>query len=180
MNTVKIWRSGTDKEFDQLFEHLRLQQFNNKADPLSTNYGQYIFSQSIALSIAFDSDNNPTHCSSIITRDCWPTKIYRILNRMWKIDRISITKFVSPQICLMVSEQYKWLKENTDCELIFVSRQYSNWRSMLIRDFEKYSELTFKTNNYKYLTCPNNYDSSCWQNIIYHGNERLLETWNHK
>jgi hypothetical protein len=180
MNTVKIWRPGTDTDLDQLFEDLRLKQFNNTSDPLASNYEKDIFTRSLALSISFDSNNNPTHCSSIIHRNCWPDQVYRILNRMWKIDRISITKFVSPQICLMVAEQFKWLKENTNCELVFVSRQYSNWRNMLIRDFDKYSGLTFKTDNYKYLTCPNFQDKSCWQHIIYYGDEQCLKLWNHK
>ena len=180
MNSVKIWTPGSDSYLDELFENLRQNQHNNKTDPLAVNYNKYLFERSAAFSIAFDETGDPTHCSSIIRRDCWPDRVYRILNRMWKIKRIPITKFVSPQICLMVSEQVKWLQNNTDSKLVFVSRQYNHWQSMLIRDFKKYSDLTFDTNNYKYQTCPNSDDDSCWQHIIYHGDDSLLNSWKHK
>jgi hypothetical protein len=176
---VEIWRPGTNSKLDTLFENLRNQQYNNNQDVLSKNYATEIFQKSIALSIVFDDLGNPTHCSSMMNRNCWPKKVYRVLNRMWKIDRIPVTRFVSPNICLMIKDQAEWLTNNTDCELIFVSRQYNNWRKMLIRDFNLYSNLEFKTDANKYQTCSDDVDS-CWQHIIYYGNEKLLEHWNHK
>jgi hypothetical protein len=176
---TKIWRPGTDLELDQLFEYLRQAQYQDQLHPLWKNYSQLAFNECISLSIVFDDDHNPTHCSSMLNRDCWPKKVYRVLNRMWKIDRIPVTRFVSPNICLMIKDQEEWLKNNTDCELIFVSRQYDNWRKMLIRDFNLYSNLEFKTDANKYQTCNDDVDS-CWQHIIYHGNDELLEHWNHK
>lgn len=180
MNSVKIWTPGSNTYLDELFENLRKHQRNNSTDPLASNYNKDIFERSVALSIAFDENGEPTHCSSIISRDCWPDNVYRILNRMWKIKRIPITKFVSPQICLMVSEQVKWLENNTSAKLVFVSRQYNHWQNMLIRDFEQYSGLTFNTNSNKYITCPNSHDDNCWQHIIYHGDKSLLECWKHR
>ena len=44
-------------------------------------------------------------------------------------------------------------------------------------NFRNRFELMFKTDNYKYLTCPNEYDSTCWQKIIYYGDESLLTQW---
>ena len=174
---TKIWRPGTDLELDQLFESLRQVQYQDQSHPLWKNYSQSAFKECIALSIVFDDDHNPTHCSSIINRSCWPKKVYRVLNRMWKISRISISTFASPNICLMIKDQADWLKNNTDCELIFVSRQHNNWREMLIRDFDLHSNLKFKYNEYNYLTCVNENDDSCWQKIIYQGNQELLTNW---
>lgn len=177
---VEIWRPGTNSELDTLFESLRYQQYTNVQDTLSKNYTTEIFQKSAALSIVFDDLGNPTHCSSIMSRDCWPNKVFRILNRMWKIDRIPITKFVSLNICEMVKQQANWLKENTDYELCFISRQYDHWRHILIRDFKIHNDMEFKTNDNKYQTCSDAKESTCWQHIIYFGNENLLKHWKHR
>jgi hypothetical protein len=60
--------------------------------------------------------------------------------------------------------------------LYFISRQTNNWDNWMIAHFKEYG-INFKTDNYLYLTCPDECDDNCWQRIIYSGNETLLEQW---
>jgi hypothetical protein len=52
-----------------------------------------------------------------------------------------------------------------------------NWEQWCINNFLDRFNLEFKTDNYKYLTCPNECDDTCWQKIIYNGNESILSQW---
>jgi hypothetical protein len=80
---------------------------------------------------------------------------------------------------LTAKSQIEWLKENTDCKLYFISRQTDNWNDWMIEHFKEYG-IEFKTDNYMYLTCPNECDDTCWQRIIYSGDTGLLEQWKRK
>lgn len=177
---TSTWIPGTDNELDTLFDTLRERQYNNKQDPLWKNYGSEIFAQCTALSITFD-DNNPEVCGSIMIRDCWPKNTYRILNRMWKCDdRLSILKKVSPTIANMAQSQITWLAENLDLDLVFISRETENWQPFTMNSLHRDYGLEFKTDNYRYQTCDMVEDHSCWQYIIYKGNQSLLSQWNKK
>ena len=73
--------------------------------------------------------------------------------------------------------QIEWLEKNTDCLLYFISRQTdNNWDNWMIEHFKEYG-IHFKTDKYLYLTCPNECDNTCWQHIIYTGDDSLLELW---
>ena len=117
-------------------------------------------------------------CSTIAVRDCWPVGGYRILNRLWKhSNKIVYPRVMSPSFGSGAQSQVNWLGENTDCKLYFISRQTDNWQAWVMSNFEKEYDLDFKSDNYKYLTCPNECDDTCWQSIIYAGSEQLLEQW---
>jgi hypothetical protein len=72
--------------------------------------------------------------------------------------------------------QIEWLQQNTDCKLYFISRQTGNWQEWMSTHFKDYG-IDFKYDNYKYLTCPNECDDTCWQHIVYSGDEQLLNVW---
>jgi hypothetical protein len=174
MNTI-TWKPGTNKDFDQLFHSLREQQYNNRSHRLWKNYSIESFDYAVALTIVFDDNAQPEMCSSIASRDCWPNGAYRILNRLWKhSNKISYPRIMSPSFAETAKSQITWLKENTDYSLCFISRQTENWEQWVIKNFYEVYDIEFKTDNYKYLTCPNEYNNTCWQNIIYQGEDQIL------
>lgn len=177
MSKAYTWKPGTNKEFDDLFEKLRLEQYENKSHRLWQNYNKEIFDDSEALTISF-IDGEPEVCSSIIKRDCWPDKVYRIYNRVWKCSnrKDRYLRTVSPSIAQCGESQIEWLKNNTDYELYFFSRETDNWREWSMTNLAKYG-IYFKSDEYKYLTCPCETDHVCWQYILYNGNEKILEQW---
>jgi len=77
----------------------------------------------------------------------------------------------------MLHSQLGWLRSNTNFELAFVSRETDHWQPFFLDNFSRYFNLDFKMDSYKYLTCNNEKDSSCWQKIIYYGNDSLLTSW---
>lgn len=179
--TVKIWIPGTDKPLDDLFEQLRTKQFQHQEDHLWYNYSESAFTECEALCIAFDEDGNPEFCSSILKRDCWPENTYRILNRLWKtIPRVrSIRSGASPGFLASIAAQAKWLDENRKTDLIFISRSNDNWQSILLDSLEKYG-MPFQNDSYKYLTCKDQDEDTCWQYIIYRGDVSKLNEWKRK
>jgi hypothetical protein len=84
---------------------------------------------------------------------------------------------MSPSFGMTAKSQIDWLSKNTDCQLYFISRQTANWEDWCIRQFQKEFNLSFTNGTYKYLTCPNECDDTCWQTIIYNGNKDLLDRW---
>jgi hypothetical protein len=78
---------------------------------------------------------------------------------------------------ITAQSQIDWLRDNTKSQLYFISRQTNNWNDWMIAHFDKNFEIKFKTDKYAYLTCPNECDETCWQPIIYNGDEQLLTTW---
>jgi len=181
MKTI-TWVPGTDAVHDELFDQLREQHYNDHSHRLWQNYSrkEFDFICPVALTIYFDDDNIPEVCSSISERDCWPKSAYRIHNRVWKCNnKKQFLRRVSPSMGYSAKSQIEWLKENTDCKLYFISRQTNNWDEWMIEHFKEY-DIHFKTDNYMYLTCPNECDDTCWQRIIYSGDESLLEQWKRK
>lgn len=174
------WVPGTNTEYDQLFDQLREAHYNDRSHRLWKNYAKEAFDEVAALTIYFDEDNVPEACSSIVARDCWPTGVYRIHNRVWKPNnKQTFLRRISNSMGFAAISQRDWLEQNTDCKLYFISRQTDNWEQWMIKHFKDFG-LEFETDNYKYLTCPNECDDTCWQNIIYSGNKELLETWKRK
>lgn len=172
------WKPGSNFELDQLFDKLREEQYQDRSHRLWKNYSQESFDTAIALTICFNDSNEPEMCSSIASRNCWPNDAYRILNRLWKhSNKIAFPRVMSPSFGMSAASQINWLKENTSYQLYFISRQTENWEEWCIRNFQNVYNLSFKTDNYKYLTCPNECDDTCWQKIIYNGNDQLLEQW---
>lgn len=180
MNVI-TWKPGTNPELDNLFDHYRQhQEISNHR--LSANYSKDFYKFSVAFTIAFNENNEPEICSSIANRDCWPQGAYRILNRLWKTKnyRIRHSKFISEAMVGNARSQIEWLKNNTDCQLYFISRETGNWMQWTADHFFNQYGLNFKIGPNKYLTCPNESDTSCWQHIIYNGNQRLLKKWKQK
>lgn len=176
------WAPGSNPEMDQIFDQLRESQYQDRSHRLWKNYAPDHFSFAVALTIYFGDDNEPELCSSIALRDCWPTETYRILNRLWKVRDIrkpGATSRMSPSFGHTALSQVNWLKANTDYNLYFISRETDNWERWVARQFEVYG-LEFNMSEYRYLTCPNECDESCWQNIIYNGDEKVLESWRRK
>ena len=177
----EIWVPGTRTDLDALFDHLRKQRYRDTDHPLWKNYAKEEFSKCTILSIVFDSKGNPEFCSSVIQRDCWPKDAYRLINRVWKINPTpGPIKQLKPSGGVMLHSQIEWLKQHTDCRLVFVSRKGPLWQRFAINQYKKYFDLEFKTDAYKYCTCETPNDESCWQHIIYQGDESVLANWTKK
>jgi len=176
------WIPNSDKDLDHLFNELRKIQHNNTNHPLWQNYNkEHFYSECSALSISFDEHDVPIFCSSILKRACWPNQVYRIINRLWKVSPISEPlKNSHPALGPMLYSQLDWLEKNTNCELVFISRETPNWQRWTIKQLAKNYNLHFGVDDYKYLTCSNSTDDSCWQHIIYQGNIKLLTHWQKK
>jgi hypothetical protein len=183
MNTI-TWTPGTNLELDKLYDRLRESQFKNIEHRLYKNYSKENFSFAVALTIHFNHAGDPELCSSIASRNCWPTHAYRILNRLWKVQNLRIDDGGRPTTMSSgwgsnVASQIKWLIENTNYQLYFLSRETPNWERYSIKQFANLG-IHFKAGKSLFLTCPNECDTSCWQRIIYNGNEALLDQWKHR
>jgi hypothetical protein len=177
MRTV-TWAPGSDLELDKLFNDLREQQYQDRSHRLWENYSRDSFKFAVALTICFDNNDVPEMCASVASRDCWPENVYRILNRLWKhSNKIKYPRTMSPSFADVAKSQIAWLKEHTNYQLYFISRQTDNWEEWVIRNFKEVYDIPFETDKYKYLTCPNECDNACWQKIIYHGDARVLDVW---
>jgi hypothetical protein len=100
---------------------------------------------------------------------------------MWKhSNKVSHSKRISEAMVASVVSQINWLKENTSCDLYFISRQTDNWMGWVAGKFKSQYNLDFKIAPNKYLTCPNECDETCWQRVIYTGDEQLLDNWKSK
>jgi hypothetical protein len=175
------WVPGTNRDLDNLFDQLRQQRFLDTDHKLHKNFDKKQFENVSILTISFDNDNNPKFCGSVIAKNCWPKKVYRIVNRIWKIDlQPSPLQKLSEGGKVMMSSQIKWLRENTDCELYFISRSGNYWQQFVVDECKNRYNLTFEFDNYKYQTCTTPNDDSCWQKIIYCGNANLLQNWSRK
>jgi hypothetical protein len=180
MHTI-TWKPNTLPEYDTLFETLRNQQYQNREQPLWQNYtAEHFQNECSALSIGFNDNNEPEYCGSILSRDCWPAGVYRILNRFWRINQVGRLVDFSPISKTLIDSQIQWVSENTDGELVFISRENRYWQRWGAKKYMEQFNLEFKYNANRYLTCDNTAHEGCWQYIIYHGNEKLLDTWKNK
>lgn len=175
------WAPGTNTELDLIFDQAREEQYQKRNHRLWQNYSKDNFQFAIALTICFNDSGVPEICSSIASRDCWPADTYRILNRMWKhTNKVAHSKFISEAMVSNVTSQIDWLNENTDVEMAFISRQTDNWMEWVSEKFASQYDIHFKIAPDKYLTCPNECDETCWQKVIYIGDDKLLTKWKSK
>lgn len=176
----ETWIPGSNNELDTLFDKLREQQYQKIEHPLWKNYSKASFNECTILSIAFDNAGNPEFCSSAVQRDCWPKDAYRIINRVWKINPSpGPIKQLKPSAGIMLHSQIAWLNQYTDCKLVFVSREGLLWQNFTVNQYKRF-DLEFKTDIHKYRTCNTPNDDSCWQHIIYQGDESVLANWTKK
>ena len=180
---TKIWIPGTDTELDRLFEELRQHQHSDTAHPLHKNYAGEAFKECSALSITFENDK-PIVLGSILTRQCWPKNAYRILNRFWKVHEHRLPHLDRHHgmdiFSNTVEAHVVYAAKELNAELVFMSRQHENWQAFSTKILKQKVGIEFKYNSYKYLTSDNPQDDSCWQRIVYHGKEELLNQWSYK
>jgi hypothetical protein len=175
------WVPGTEPELDKAFDQVREERYQDREHRLWENYSREHFESAVALTIAFNKEGVPEICSSIASRDCWPTGAYRILNRMWKnTNKVTHSVKISAAMVANVHSQIDWLDQFTDCKLYFISRQTDNWMEWVAGKFKSQYNIDFSIAPYKYLTCPNECDDTCWQRVIYTGDEKLLNEWKSK
>jgi hypothetical protein len=172
------WVHGTDQYLDSLFDELREKRYQDKKHRLWANYSSEFLKFSSAVTICFDDNGLPEMCSSIAIRECWPENSFRILNRLWKTSNfVKYPKTMSKSFADSAASQVEWLKNNKKVDLIFASRQTERWQSFGLDVFNSYG-LDFKIDDkYYYLTCPNECDDTCWQKILYIGNDNTLLKW---
>ena len=175
------WAPGSESSLDQIFNDCREQQYLDRTHRYWKNYSPdyWIDAGIIANTIYFNNNNVPEMCSTISSRQCWPNNVYRILNRIWKhTNRVKLkyTREMTQGWADSVTSQINWLEQNLDYKLIFISRQTLNWQKHALEKFYNYG-ITLKMDNYAYLTCPNECDNTCWQNIVYIGDESVLTQW---
>jgi len=173
------WKPGTVKELDEEFDYLRNVQYSDKSHRLWKNYSPNQFSDAVALTIYWNQDGEAELCSSVAQRTCWVNNAYRILNRTWKhSNRLNIAPTIMSDCFISaIKSQVSWLELNTECQLYFISRETENWENLLIKKLKQSCDLSFKTDEYKYLTCSLETESTCWQKIVFNGNESLLNLW---
>ena len=173
------WRPGTDTLYDPLFDHLREKHFRKRDHPLWQNYNKkHFFDECIAITIAFDGNDMPVLGGSILGRDCWPKNVYRIINRLWSVNPSEgPIKNLHPAGGPLIRSQIEWIKNNYECEMVFISRESHNWQAWTIEQYKRLYDLNFEYDNYRYQVCSTPNNDSCFQRIIYQGNENLLESW---
>ena len=181
MIQTKIWVPRTDPYLDSLFEEYRVLQYNDHSHHLHHNYSEQAFTEPCRFSITFDNDI-PVIFSSILSRACWPDKAYRIGTRTWKANsyRVKTLTRVTPAFSDMISSQVQYVKANLEYSLIFASRHSNHWQKFTTDSFKLYDNLEFKYNTRRYLTCDNCEDDTCWQRIIYLGDDSYLQNWKSK
>lgn len=173
------WNKGNNPDLDDLFDQLRQKRYEDKSHRLWANYDKKFLDHVEALTICFE-DDIPIICSSISYRSCWPNDVYRILNRTWKSGKQrKYSKTVGPRILNIVASQTQWLNNNRKPSLTFISRQTVKWTTFVAVGLREFG-MDYKTDEYFYLTCPNECDQTCWQKIVYTGDESKLQEWKRK
>lgn len=178
---AETWTLGTNHDLDLLFETLRGNQYSNKSQPLWMNYNKEHFTNECsAVTIVFEHDK-PILCASVLHRQCWPKNVYRIMNRLWRtVPADNPLRKPHLGVATMIRSQVNWLQNNKQCSLVFMSRQTDKWQKWSTKHLQKHYDLTFNYDNYKYLTCDNHLENSCWQRIIYQGDDTVLSSWSRK
>ena len=173
---VSTWEH--DEILDSIYDHLREIHYSKKNLKLHSNYSREHNKELSAKSIYWDSNKNPKIICSILQRSCWPTGVFRILNRLWKPDINSGgIKTIDPGFGLLIQHQLEWCLAH-GATGVFISRSVlGNWRSWAAKHFQKEIQIDFYIPNNLYLTCDNENDKSCWQEILFHGDKTLLNKW---
>jgi hypothetical protein len=178
----RLWKPGTNKELDDLFEWLRACQHNNHRDSLWANYSAESFQDCLALTIFFNDQGVPETCSSIARRDIWPAGVFRICNRLWKRDNRfkGFNRDLSAGLIETVKAQLGYLEAMKDFRLAFISRSTVGWQDYLSCNLNKTVGTNFVYDDLFYLTCAHEQERTCWQRIIYNGDPEALKSWSKK
>ena len=171
----------TDPVLDSIYENLRQKHYSRKNLRLYKNYSPEHVGEVSARSIYWNLGGRPSIVCSILSRPCWPTGTYRILNRLWKpeINSGPIMN-IDMGFARLVVDQTRWCMERGG-ESVFMSRQMDGWAKWALPYFNQNTGLLFELPSGKYLTCGDEENDDCWQKILIHGNTSLaLNTWKSK
>ena len=139
----------------------------------------------LAFSIAYQTTVDcPFGLSSIYRRDYWESGVYRILNRTWKplgeYDE-NVTMALNPLWTDMMKSQIEWLQENTnDYRASIISRKHPSINSLkhLIKQISKANiGYDFKLYKDRIWVCKNRLNDSCYQDVIYTGEDKAIIQW---
>lgn len=166
-----------DSKLDNLYESLRIKHSSTN-HRLRKNYSEEHVREVTAKSIYWGLDGEPKIVCSILTRPCWPNNVYRILNRLWKTELNTGDVFdIDIGFGRLIESQVDWCLEN-GAHGVFMSRQSNaDWKSWALPIFVKQTGINFSSPDNKFLTCSNESDKTCWQQILYYGDLHLLNTW---
>jgi hypothetical protein len=175
-NRVTTWTN--DDTLDAIYEKLRRQHYIKSGHRLYKNYSSKHINEVSAKSIYWGHSGEPEIVASILSRPCWPENTYRILNRLWKPALLTNPIFdISEGFSKLIEDQISWC-ELRGAEGFFMSRQGNTaWRQWAVAKFKEQTDLEFYLPDEKFLTCNDESDDSCWQNIIYVGNKEKLSQW---
>jgi hypothetical protein len=173
---VTTWEKDTT--LDAVYEHYRQLHYSKTDLKLRANYSQYHVSEVSAKSIYWGHDGLPKIICSILSRPCWPPNVYRILNRLWKVNiNTGGVKSIDPGFAMLVEDQMKYCK-NLGAHGVFMSRSiHGNWFKWAGDYFKKELDLDFFHPSELYLTCENEFDYNCWQQILFFGTTGCLNQW---
>jgi len=167
-----------DPVLDAIYEDLRKKHYVNVGHRLYKNYSNNHVNEVSAKTIYWGHSGEPEIVCSILARPCWPENTYRILNRLWKPKMLTGPIFdISEGFAKVLEDQLNW------CQLrnaagVFMSREGDgNWQQWAGERLSAMTNLEFAMPEEKFLTCNNEQDTSCWQRILYHGDETVLENW---
>lgn len=176
---VVTWQA--DQYLDGVYEMLR--QAHEKVEHRNaSNYVKAHIKELTAKSIYWDDAGEPMIVSSILNRKCWPSNVFRVLNRAWKpFMNIESAFEIHKGWYMMLDNQIKWCFERK-ASGIFISRttitpRMQRWGNELVK---KRWDMEFVTPVDKYLTCENPSNPDCWQRIFYLGDNTLLQQWQSK
>lgn len=176
---VTTWQN--DKFLDDVYEKLRQQHYAKKTLKLHSNYDQTHVKEVSAKSIYWNQQGEPKIVCSIVTRSCWPNHTYRVLNRLWKpMINTGGVKTIDIGFALLLKSQLEWCNRN-DARAVFMSRSiHGNWAKWAANFFKKQLGIELHHPAELFLTCDNEKDESCWQQILIHGDLSVLNSWRHK
>ncbi len=168
-----------DDPLISIFENFRKEQ-ESRNDPLSYNYSRlnFNFSEQEAFSIGY-KNNNPFLFSTIFRRAQWPLGAYRILNRTWKVERQThLSKSVDQLFLDMIQCQISWLKENReDFKIAIITREHNSRNTLTsLAQSLNIGNDKFQLYNKRVWVC-NGPEKNCFQDILYTGDSKVLETW---
>jgi len=178
-NQVTTWIN--DSALDQIYEDLRKRHYIKTGHRLFKNYSEYHIQEVSAKSIYWGHSGEPEIVASVLSRPCWPTGVFRILNRLWKPAMLTNPIFeISEGFVKLIEDQISW------CEIrkskgAFMSRQGDTaWREWVVHELQNKTNLKFHLPQQKFLTCANEEHDDCWQKIMYYGDESELDSWKKK
>lgn len=176
---VTTWQK--DQKLDDIYEMLRQQQYAKTHLKLHSNYHQIHVKELSAKSIYWDAHGEPKIVCSIVTRPCWPQHTFRVLNRLWKpVINTGGIKTIDEGFAMVLKSQWSWCRDN-HAAAIFMSRSiHGSWAKWAAKFFKQQLDLDFYHPQQLFLTCDNENDHNCWQQILIHGDLTVLNKWRRK